>query len=285
LVKLPEINVDLFFNRRFQIALCGISATVALVVGLFGYTLYATQIIPEFTLHILAVIGLILGLILPAYMLILHDRRRNEIDRMLPRVLEEISEGLMSGMTLIESIEESSKREYGFITKELRMLVGQMSWGVSIEEAFENFSKRVGTDMAKKTTVLLLSAIHLGGDMKSVFLSTSSFLRKVLDAKADRNDQLRPYLMIVYVTLVVFLAMMVMLYGSISGLLSIKSPIMKVQMTKEQLRILLFDLSVMEGLFGGLIAAKLSEGTIFPGLKHSIIMLLINTLAFMTFVT
>jgi pilus assembly protein TadC len=284
-VKLPEINVDLFFNRRFQIALCGISVTIALVVGLFGYTLYATQIIPEFTLHIFAVIGLILGLILPAYILILHDRRRNEIDRMLPRVLEEISEGLMSGMTLIESIEESSKREYGFITKELRMLVGQMSWGVSIEEAFENFSKRVGTDMAKKTTVLLLSAIHLGGDMKSVFLSTSSFLRKALDVKADRNDQLRPYLMIVYVTLVVFLAMMVMLYGSISGLLSIKSPILKVQMTKEQLRILLFDLSVMEGLFGGLIAAKLSEGTIFPGLKHSIIMLLINTLAFMTFVT
>jgi len=285
LVKLPAINVDLFFNRRFQIVLCGISTAIALIVALFSYTLYTTQIISEFTLHILAVIGLISGLILPAYMLILQERRRNDIDRMLPRVLEDISEGLQSGMTLIESIEESSKRQYGFITKELKILVGQMSWGVSIEGAFENFSKRVGTDMAKKTTVLLLSAIHLGGNMKSVFLSTSSFLRKVLDAKADRNDELRPYLMIVYVTLVVFLAMMVMLYGSISGLLSIKSPIIKVQMTKEQLKILLFDLSVMEGLFGGLIATKLSEGTIFPGLKHSIVMLLINTVAFLTFVT
>jgi pilus assembly protein TadC len=202
---------------------------------------------------------------------------------MLPRFLDDISEGLQSGMTLIESIEESSKRDYGFITKELRILVGQMSWGVSLEEAFENFSNRIGTDMAKKTTVLILSAIHLGGDMKSVFLSTSAFLRKMLDAKADRNDQLRPYLSIVYVTLIVFLAMMVMLYSSISGLFSIKSPIMKVQMTKEQLRILLFDLSIMEGLFGGLIAAKLSEGTIYPGLKHSIIMLVMNTLAFLAF--
>ncbi len=282
-MKLPKINVDLFFNRRFQIVLCGISAAIALVITLFGYTLYTTQIISEFTLHIFAVVGLILGLILPAYMLILQDRRRNEIDRMLPRFLDDISEGLQSGMTLIESIEESSKRDYGFITKELRILVGQMSWGVSLEEAFENFSNRIGTDMAKKTTVLLLSAIHLGGDMKSVFLSTSAFLRKMLDAKADRNDQLKPYLSIVYVTLIVFLAMMVMLYSSISGLLSIKSPIMKVQMTKEQLRILLFDLSIMEGLFGGLIAAKLSEGTIYPGLKHSIIMLVINTLAFLAF--
>jgi hypothetical protein len=107
----------------------------------------------------------------------------------------------------------------------------------------------------------------------------------MLDAKADRNDQLRPYLSIVYVTLIVFLAMMVMLYSSISGLLSIKSPIMKVQMTQEQLRILLFDLSIMEALFGGLIAAKLSEGTIYPGLKHSIIMLALNTLVFFAFMS
>ena len=283
MVKLPDINVDLFFNRRFQYILCGISAAATLIVALFGYTLYATQIISEFTLHVFAVIGLVLGLILPAYILILQDRRRNDIDRMLPRVLDDISEGLQSGMTLIESIEESSKRDYGFVSKELQILVGQMSWGISLEEAFENFSKRIGTDMAKKTTVLLLSAIHLGGDMKSVFLSTSAFLRRMLDAKADRNDQLRPYLSIVYVTLLVFLVMMVMLYGSISSLLSIKSPIMKVQMTKEQLKILLFDLAIMEGLFGGLIAAKLSEGTIYPGLKHSIIMLTFNTLAFLAF--
>ena len=284
MVKLPEVNVDIFFNRRIQYLLCGISAAIALIVGLFGYYLYSTQIVSEFNMHLVAVVGLVLGLILPAYMLLLHERRRNEIDRMLPRVLEDISEGLQSGMTLIESIEEASKRKYGFISKELKILVGQMSWGVSIEEAFENFSKRVGTDMAKKTTVLLLSAIHLGGNMKSVFLSTSAFLRKILDAKADRNDELRPYLMIVYVTLIVFLAMMVMLYSSISGLLAIKSPIIKIQMTKEQLKILLFDLSIMEGLFGGLIATKLSEGTIFSGLKHSIIMLLINTAVFLTIV-
>ena len=284
MVKLPKITVDLFFNRRFQILLCGISAAITLTIGGFGYSLYLNKILSEFNLHVLAVVGLVLGLILPAYILILQDRRRNDIDRMLPRVLDDISEGLQSGMTLIESIEEASIRDYGFITKELQILVSQMSWGVSLEESFENFSKRIGTDMAKKTTVLLLSAIHLGGDMKSVFLSTSLFLRKMLDAKADRNDQLRPYLSIMYVTLIVFLVMMVMLYGSISSLLTIKSPIMKVQMTQEQLKILLFDLSVMEGLFGGLIAAKLSEGTIYPGLKHSIIMLVLNTAIFLSFI-
>jgi hypothetical protein len=54
-------------------------------------------------------------------------------------------------------------------------------------------------------------------------------------------------------------------------------------MTQEELKILLFDLSVMEALFGGLIASKLSEGTIYPGLKHAIIMLIINISTFLYF--
>lgn len=283
MVKIPEINVDFLLNKRVQYVIFGISAAIAVVTTLFGYTLFAAKVIPEFTLHIFAVIGLILGLIMPSFLFTFQERRRNDIDQMFPRVLDDISEGLQSGMTLIESIEEASKRDYGFISRELKMLVGQMSWGVPLEDAFRNFANRINTEMAKKTTALLLSAIYLGGDLKVVFASASSFLRKMLEVKADRNDELRPYLSIIYVTLVVFIVMMVMLYGSISSILSIQSPMVKTQMTKEQLKILLFDLSIMEGLFGGLIAAKLSEGTIFPGTKHSIIMLGINIVAFLMF--
>jgi hypothetical protein len=106
------------------------------------------------------------------------------------------------------------------------------------------------------------------------------FLRKMLDAKADRNDQLATFVSIIYVTLGVFIVMMVMLYSSLGQLLSIQSPIVKIQITKEQLKLLLYDLAIMEAFFGGLIASKLSAGSIYPGLKHSIIMMGMNSLAF-----
>jgi flagellar protein FlaJ len=281
LVKLSILSPDFLLNKKAQYVLYSVSAVIAGVIVLFGYSLYSANMLPEFYMHVFVVMGLVAGMVLPSMVLIIEDRRRNEIDLMLPRLLDDISEGLQSGMTLIEAMEESSKRNYGFISKELKILVGQMSWGVPLEDAFENFSKRIGTDMAKKTTVLILSAIHLGGDLKSVFGSTSMFIRKMLDAKADRNDQLRPYLSIIYVTIGVFLVMMVMLYSSISTLFALQSPIVKIQMTKTQLKLILFDLSVMEALFGGLIATKLSSGSIYPGLKHSIIMLLLNVGVFM----
>jgi flagellar protein FlaJ len=282
LVNFP-ISSEIIFHKKLRYIAIGISVVAAAAVALFGYTLYLSKTINLYQSHIFVAIGLMVGMVLPAFIMILQEARRSEIDKALPRVLEEISEGLMAGMTLIEAIEEASKRDYGWMSRELKILVSQMSWGVPLEQAFEKFSERIGTDMAQKTTSLLLSAIELGGDLRTTFLSTADFLRKMLEARDDRNEELKPYLTIIYVTLVVFLAMMIMLYSSLQQLLDIQSPILKVAMNKEQLKILLFDLAMMEGAFGGLIASKLSSGTIWPGLKHSIIMLLMNTLIFMMF--
>ena len=280
-----SINSDIIFNKKLKFIIMGASVAAAIGVALFGYSLYLAKTISLYQAHIFVAAGAIVGMIAPAFILILQDLRRNEIDKALPRVLEEISEGLMSGMTLIEAIEEASKKDYGWVSRELKILTSQMSWGVPIEKAFDNFADRIGTDMAQKTTSLLLSAIELGGDLRTTFLSTADFLRKMLEARDDRNEEMRPYLTIIYVTLIVFLAMMIMLYSSLNQLLNIQSPIVKVMMTKEQLKILLYDLAIMEAGFGGLIAAKLSSGSIWPGLKHSIIMVAMNTIIFLMFIS
>lgn len=284
MVSIP-LNSEIIFNKKLKIAIMGGSVVAAIAVALFGYSLYLTKTIDLYQVHIFVAAGVMVGMIAPAFILILQDLRRNEIDKALPRVLEEISEGLMSGMTLIEAIEEASRRDYGWISRELKILTSQMSWGVPIEKAFDNFADRIGTDMAQKTTSLLLSAIELGGDLRTTFLSTADFLRKMLEARDDRNEEMRPYLTIIYVTLIVFLAMMIMLYSSLNQLLNIQSPIVKVMMNKEQLKILLYDLAIMEAGFGGLIAAKLSSGSIWPGLKHSIIMIAMNTIIFLMFIS
>jgi flagellar protein FlaJ len=282
LVKL-NFNSDILFVRRFQIVLVAASAAVVLAVAAFSYTLLLSSAISLFRFHVFVVIGLMVGLIAPSAILLFQERRRSEIDSYLPRVLEDISEGQHAGMTLIEAIGEASRRDYGWISKELKTLVAQMTWGVPIEEAFENFSRRVGTDIANKTMTLLLAAIRLGGDLRVVFNSTARFVHKMLEVREDRNEQMKPYLSLVYVTLVVFLVTMMMLYNSLSSFFEMQSPILKVGITRDELKILLFDLSVMEALFGGIIASKLSQGSVRPGLKHSVLMLVINTAAFLSF--
>jgi pilus assembly protein TadC len=282
-LKMPKItSTQLLFNKRFQMTIVGSSIGAGVAVTLIGYLLYISQAITYFNLHVFVAISIMISLVAPAVILILQDRRRNQIDRSLPRVLEAISEGLQAGMTLIESIDEVSKQDYGWTSKELGVMVAQLSWGVPIENALNNFAQRVGTEMTKKTTALLTAAIRLGGDLKALFRSTAEFLHKMHEAKDERNEQLRPYLSIIYVTLVVFVVTMFMLYNSLAGLFELQSNVLQIRMTQEELKILLFDLAILEAIFGGLIASKLSTGTIYPGLKHSIIMLLINTACFVT---
>ena len=278
-----KLSTDIFFIRRFQIIMVAISVAAAAVVLAIGTILVLSLSISQFYFHVFVVFSIVSGITAPAIILIFRERRKNDVDNHLPIILEDISEGLRSGLTLIESIEETSKRKYGWTSQELQTLVAQMSWGISIEDAFNNFSKRVGTDMAKKTMSLLLSSIRLGGDLTAVFGSTSMFLREMLEVKEDRTEQLRPYLSLIYVTLIVFLVTMFMLYASLGSLFEMQSQILRLKMTREELKLLLYDMAILEGIFGGLIASKLSEGTLFPGLKHVIIMLLINTAGFIYF--
>lgn len=278
-----DLSTSILFNRTLKIMIIVGSIALTIMIFAFAYILFIARQISEFQLHIFTAIGITFGLIAPSIILILQSKRRNEIDRLLPQILIDISEGLRAGMTLIESIEETSKRNYGWLSKELEILVAQISWGFPIDVAFDNFSKRCGTEMTEKTTTLITTAIRLGGDLRSIFASTFQFLRRTLEVKDERNEQLRPYLSTIYVTLIIFLVTMFMLYTSFANLFTMQSSVVKIQVSREGMKILLFDLAVIEAFFGGLIASKFSEGSIYPGFKHSIIMITINIIAFILF--
>jgi len=279
-MKVKMSGSDILFNKRVQISMIAVSLAGAASLVVIGYLLLMVESIALFDFHVFVSFGIIVGFLSPSIILIFKDRRRNQIDQSLPRVLEGIAEGMEAGLTMIESIEEVAKQDHGYICRELRTMVAQMTWGIPVESALENFAKRVGTEMTTKVTALINASLRLGGDLKSLFMSTSDFIHQMLEAKDERNEQLRPYLSIIYITLVVFVVTMYMLYSSLGSLFDLQSNILKIEMTRDELKILLFDLSMLEAIFGGLVASKLSSGSISPGLKHSIIMLLMSTVCF-----
>jgi flagellar protein FlaJ len=52
----------------------------------------------------------------------------------------------------------------------------------------------------------------------------------------------------------------------------------------DQLKQILFHASVIQGIFGGMIAGKMSEGKMGAGLKHVVLLLLLTFLCFYIFV-
>jgi len=169
-------------------AIYAATITIGLIILTLGFLYYLLppRVVrpPEwwtpFHLHPFISIAVALFCTGPAVASILESRRQKAIDDALPRLLRDIAEAQETGLTLIRALEESAKKAYGPITGELRKLVVQLSWGASFETAFEAFAKRIGTELADRTTILISEATKFGGDLKATFINTSNFVACLL---------------------------------------------------------------------------------------------------------
>jgi flagellar protein FlaJ len=207
-------------------------------------------------------------------------RWKRAIDKHLPDLFRSIVQAQKSGMTLPQALEETSKRNYGPLTNELKRMVTQMSWGVPFDEALQSFGKRVDTAHVRRTIPLILEAQRSGGHVEKVFEPLEEFVQTTLSFDDERKTQTRPYIAITYVAFFVFLFTIIMLFKSFFVDMSDFSTGQLELMSPKEARSIFFHMNAIQAFFGGLVAGKMGEGTVGGGLKHSVILLTCGYLAF-----
>ncbi len=106
----------------------------------------------------------------------------------------------------------------------------------------------------------------------------------MVELRNERESQLRPFLMVIYISTIVFVLIVIIMYRSLFVQMSgTQSSFFQLGLSLETYKSYLFDLAVVEAILGGFVAGKLSEGVTLYGLKHSIIMLLTVTIVFSVF--
>ncbi len=276
----------MFFKKKrgkkeiAQLSIIGILATVGILIALYGYFIF----FPKLLFHILLVVGIIVALSVPALLIHFDETRKKKIDFMLPQFLRDVYEGQESGLTFLKALQASAARDYGPLTKELRQMVVQLSWGVEFEEAFTSFANRVDTEITKKTVALLLETTRLGGDIKASLSSVASFVTEMNNLRDERESELKPYMTIIYLSSIIFMVIMIIIYQSFFTSMASSAAgqegFMKLPLAIEDFKAALFDLVIIVSFFGGITSGKLSQGKILSGLKHSISLIAIVTVFF-----
>jgi flagellar protein FlaJ len=209
----------------------------------------------------------------PAVLDYVEYRWKKSIDEHLPDLFKSVVQAQQTGMTLPQALEEASKRSYGPLTSELKKMVNQMSWGMSFEEAFQEFGKRVNTALVQRTVPLIIEASRSGGYIEKVLAPMGNFIQSTLTMEKERKAQTRPYIAIIYVAFYVFIFTIVLLFKTFFVEMG-GSPIIGFSaLTSEEAWRIFFHMSLMQAFFGGLVAGKMGEGTISAGLKHSVILM------------
>lgn len=240
------------------------------------------------------IFGLLLGVIPFAFHQIKEFQRRDSIDRNLPVFLLAILSSVQSGSNLIKAIEQAAERNLGALTPELKNLKANISWGMPLEEAFENFAQRTGTRISRRVTVLLEMAMKIGGDVTENIEMIQKHVSEMQNIEKSRKSALQPYTYTIYISFGVFLAVSVLLTTSFfteiekvqEGLLASGDQAASglfgslASMNIEQLESALFNMAIIEGVFGGLAAGKIGSGSYVAGIKHVIVMIVVAVIAF-----
>ncbi len=245
-------------------------------------------------------IGLIFGILVGVVPLTLLQfkevQRKDSIDRNLPLFLLALNSAVQSGANLLRAIEQTADRNMGALTPELKNLRANLSWGIPLDDAFENFANRTGTKMSKRVVTLLEMAMKIGGDIRSNLEMIHKHVQDLQNLEKERKSSLAPYTFTIYISFAVFLGIAVILSSQFfsefenvqemladtpgtsqgGGLFTAISDI-----NIEELNSLLFNMAIIEAVFGGLAAGKIRTGTFVGGIKHIVIMVVMAVVAFM----
>jgi len=246
------------------------------------------------------VVAMITATFPPSIVELVDLRWERGIDKNLPRLLREIAESGKTGLTLVRAIEVSSERDYGPLTPELRYLVAQISWGMSLEDALKAFAKRARTKLAQRCADLISEVARAGGETQDVMEQLNKHIWELQSIDRERYAQMRPYAAVVYIAFGVFLFTDIMLIRSFfTQIVEMQAKVAETASTGgaagsifggaskvdlNLLKMVLFHATVVQAVIGGLVAGKMSEARLGAGLKHVMLLLLITFIAFLFFV-
>ena len=280
------------YSQKFRVGV----PSVIVGIGIILASLYYVNFSENTSIRDVGVIFGILSMIVPLTMLqVKESQRKDSIDRNLPLFLLALSSAVQSGANLIRAIETTAERNMGALTPELKNLRANLSWGMPVEDSFENFANRTGTKTARRVTVLLEMALKIGGDIRTNLEMIQKHVTELQNLEKERKSSLAPYTYTIYISFAVFLGIAVILSSQFFNQFEVVQQLLSKDtgtsggaffssikdVNFEALNQILFNMSIIEAVFGGLVAGKIGAGSYVAGIKHIIVMIVMAVVAFM----
>ncbi len=235
------------------------------------------------------ILSMSIFLAIPAFFIYYREARTlKAMDDHLPYLLREIADSQRIGMHLPRAIAEAAKRNYGPLTPELKKLAAKVSWGISFREAMTAFRDNVNTPLARQATILILEAEKSGGELEKIFDSATHHIQEQLDIKREREDSIKPYIFIIYISFLIFCIVILVLFKTFfeqfGSFPLIVNNVETIVIPIHAFRAIFLYLVASQALFSGLTAGKMGNGSVKVGLVHSTILLFMGFVFYKTLI-
>ena len=289
--KIPEQNVikkmilSGNLNRLIVYIITGVLVSIFVLLGLLSIfnviSLDFANAIDFFVFAILSGTG-VYGMY--EYM---HYSRIRKIDSIFPDFIRDLSSSRRAGMTFTKAILFTSKGSYGLLTKEIKKIAQQISWGSSVEEALTDFSKRINTLSVRRTISLIIEASRSGGNVADVLDVAAEDALEIKQLEGERRVNMLSYVVVIYVAMLVFMAIIAILAGvfipTITGSSAegLATTLGGGNLIGQETIIQVFYFATLAQSMGtGLVAGIFEDGNIQSSVKHIFILVFISWFVF-----
>jgi flagellar protein FlaJ len=219
----------------------------------------------------------------------LKTKKKREIENQLPDFLREISGSTASGMTIFDAIKSASKGDHGGLTLELQKMSSQLSWGISVNNVLDNFSKRMKSDIIDRMVITIKKALEIGGNTSSVFNAAAVEIDQAKRVEEQRKIEMSLYSIVIFISFFVFLAVILIidktifaaifdLQGKMAGQ-SIGNMSIAV-IDHDLLKYMFFSFVLVQSIGGGLLGGFMMDAKLSSGIRFGFILVLISFFVF-----
>ncbi|MFO8078463.1 MAG: type II secretion system F family protein, partial [Thermoplasmatota archaeon] len=135
----------------------------------------------------------------------MQAKKKKDVEDHLPDFLREISSSTASGMTVFDAISSAAQADHGRLTTELQRMAAQLSWGISVKQALDNFAERINTDAVKRMAVTINKALEIGGNTSAVFEAAAKEIDQSKRVELQRKTEMSMYSIVIFISFFVFL--------------------------------------------------------------------------------
>lgn len=284
----------MYFEKNLRNAVWAVSAVVGILVMLSPilFRLYVpTQpyLIPlSQKVNNAITFGFIIIFAFPAVVEFNNYQWIRKIERSIPRLLRDIAEAVRSGVILPKAIEETAKKDYGPLSKELERVMAMFVLGATWEEAVTSMTLRVKSGTVARLATILVEANQSGGKTSDIIEMSVELFSNLDEYKEEQLNNMKPYLYTIYASIAIFLAISFVvlkqflfpLTASTSSSAASKGITMANVLSMDYYASILFWASIMESFFSGLIAGKIGDRSYSAGLRHSVFLSIIAIIFF-----
>jgi flagellar protein FlaJ len=230
-------------------------------------------------IYLRTAISLVIAASLPAAAAFSASREKHGLERALPEFIRDVAEGRKTGLSPEIAIERLSDRHYGALTKHVKRMGAQLSWGVSLSKVVSTFASSVRSWITRAIGTLLIEVVDVGGGTIRSFSEMAEFTRNINEMESERKAALRPYVYITYVAgVMVIITTFIMVYllaaPTATGFTSASSLAINPTTIDLLLTTAIFDSYVI-----GIVAGKMGESGVADGYKHAIALVIVGLIA------